>query len=156
MIVAASANDTLASSTLGGMFNSSTPPSRRIRGGAGGDNRKKPTLPVSSELPYISPISNHSYGSKATNVPKPPRLSDTRVRLADAIQAKKDEIEARIRVEQVELEKLAARRSESMPPPSPTKSQGTVRTSREQTDASTSATSGRISFRRCAIGRFMS
>ncbi|KAF8241510.1 hypothetical protein K440DRAFT_642152 [Wilcoxina mikolae CBS 423.85] len=123
------------------MFNSSTPPARRIRTGVVVGNRKKTPLPLSSELPYISPISNHSYGSKATNVPKPPRLSDTRVRLADAMQAKKNEIDARIRAEQEELERLSAGRNGSMPPPSPTQFQGTTRTSREQTIASARDTS---------------
>ncbi|KAF8535921.1 hypothetical protein BDD12DRAFT_808192 [Trichophaea hybrida] len=123
------------------MFNSSTPPARQVRTGAVGGNRKKTPLPLSSELPYISPISNHSYGSKATNVPKPPRLSDTRVRLADAMQAKKNEIDARIRAEQNELERLSAGRNGSLPPPSPVQLQGASRTFREQSIASARATS---------------
>lgn len=143
MIVVARTNHVLGFRSLGTMFNSSTPVARRPRGGA---NRNRTTLPAASELPYISPVSNNSYGSRATNIPKPPRLSDTRLRLADAMQAKKDEMDARIRAEQEELARQASARNGSAPPPSPTKSQGTTRTSREQTAASTRATSGMSPF----------
>ncbi|KAI5795532.1 hypothetical protein EDC01DRAFT_744871 [Geopyxis carbonaria] len=111
------------------MFNSTPPTSSRPRRtGAGG--RRQTIMRENNELPYVSPVSNYSYGSKVANLPKPPRLSDTKVGLADALTEKTAAVEARLQEEEVAKEKereMTARRrgsreadstQASMPPPS--------------------------------------
>ncbi|KAI5806002.1 hypothetical protein BZA77DRAFT_368825 [Pyronema omphalodes] len=91
-------------------------------------------------------MASSAYGSKATNVPKPPRLSDTRVRLAEGMQAKENEMNARLKaeLEKREQEEAAARaiaeRNQpptvvaSMPPPSPARTtRASSRETRERT-----------------------
>jgi hypothetical protein len=111
------------------MFNSTPPTSSRPRRtGAGG--RKQTIIRENTELPYVSPVSNYSYGSKVANLPKPPRLSDTKVGLADALTEKTAAVEARLQEEEIVREKereMTARRRgsreadsthTSIPPPS--------------------------------------
>jgi len=97
---------------------------------------------MNSNLPYISPGSNNAYGSVAANVPKPPRVADTRTNLAAAMKEKEDEMNARLRAEEEQRAKEAAERAErigSLAPPSPTVKE---QFSREQTAVSTRAPSG--------------
>ena len=98
---------------------------------------------MNSDLPYISPGSNNAYGSVAANVPKPPRVADTRTSLAAAMKEKEDAMNARLRAEEEQRAKEAVERAEragSLAPPSPTVPQ---QHSREQTVASAGAPSGR-------------
>ncbi|KAA8901434.1 hypothetical protein FN846DRAFT_891835 [Sphaerosporella brunnea] len=143
MLVFERANHPLGFSTPGNMFSANTPPARRTRGstaGPGGGARRKTN--ANSELPYISPGSNNAYGSKAANVPKPPRVADTRTSLAAAMKEKEDAMNARLRAEEEErareaaARQLAAERANSLAPPSPTTSQPTGHNSREPTVAS--------------------
>ena len=128
MFIIERANHLPGFSSLGRMFNANTPPApRRVRGLAGGPggNRRKPNASATAELPYISPGSNNAYGSKAANVPKPPRVADTRISLAAAMKEKEDEMNARLKAEEEEREREAAMRQlrqSTAPPPSPTKS----------------------------------
>ncbi|KAI5807781.1 hypothetical protein BZA77DRAFT_362975 [Pyronema omphalodes] len=128
------------------MFNAATPPAARRPRGAAGGAKPKATTPSNQDLPYISPMASSAYGSKATNVPKPPRLSDTRVRLAEGMQAKENEMNARLKaeLEKREQEEAAARaiaeRNQpptvvaSMPPPSPARTtRASSRETRERT-----------------------
>lgn len=95
---------------------------------------------MNSDLPYISPGSNNAYGSVAANVPKPPRVADTRTSLAAAMKEKEEEMNARLRAEEERRAKEAAERAMSMAPPSPPIQQ---QFSREQSVASARAPSGR-------------
>jgi hypothetical protein len=128
------------------MFNAATPPAARRPRGAAGGAKPKATTPSNQDLPYISPMASSAYGSKATNVPKPPRLSDTRVRLAEGMQAKENEMNARLKaeLEKREQEEAAARaiaeRNQpptvvpSLPPPSPARTtRASSRETRERT-----------------------
>ncbi|CCX07387.1 Similar to Spindle pole body-associated protein sad1; acc. no. Q09825 [Pyronema omphalodes CBS 100304] len=128
------------------MFNAATPPAARRPRGAAGGAKPKTTTPSNQDLPYISPMASSAYGSKATNVPKPPRLSDTRVRLAEGMQAKENEMNARLKaeLEKREQEEAAARaiaeRNQpptvvpSLPPPSPARTtRASSRETRERT-----------------------
>jgi hypothetical protein len=114
---------------FGKMF-TSTPPARQRA--ASGTRRQ--TL-KDSELPYISPISNYSYGSTIASLPKVPRLSDTRVSISVGMKVAAEQAEARLREQQEQREREASNRSErhgsvkaSMPPPS---RRGSQRLSRE-------------------------
>jgi hypothetical protein len=148
MLVFERANHPLGFSTPGNMFAANTPPSRRVRGstsGPGGAARRK--TDATPELPYISPGSNNAYGSKAVNVPKPPRVADTRTSLAAAMKEKEDAMNARLRAEEEErareaaARQLAGERAGSLVPPSPTQPPSTSRNSREPTVASIRAPS---------------
>lgn len=108
---------------------SNTPPagSRLKRGGASGRRAETSTASTrDSDLPYISPMSSYAYGSQDANLPKAPRLSETRVRLADAIQGRQAEADARLKAAEEQREREAMNRKDrvSMPPPSivPTRS----------------------------------
>lgn len=108
------------------MFNATPPAGARARRVPG---RKQPlaTDPANGQLAYISPQPNFAYGSRVANLPKAPRLSETKVRLADAIQEKQDEAEKRIEEER-QAREAAQRDRLSMPPPSvPSVSQSPAR-----------------------------
>ncbi|TGZ79285.1 hypothetical protein EX30DRAFT_115653 [Ascodesmis nigricans] len=103
---------------------SNTPPagSRLRRGGAAGRRQSSKIPPPSADggdLPYVSPMANYSYGSRVSNLPRVPRLSETRVPLSVQLQEKQDEAEARMRAaEEQRLREEASRRDRvSMPPP---------------------------------------
>lgn len=98
------------------MFNATPPAGARARRVPG---RKQPLAadPANGQLAYISPQPNFAYGSRVANLPKAPRLSETKVRLADAIQEKRDEVDKRIEEERQAREAVQRDRL-SMPPPS--------------------------------------
>jgi hypothetical protein len=108
------------------MFSSTTPAQSRPKRGP-----RRNSVNRDTELLYISPISTYSYGSRVANQPKPPRLSETKVRLADGLQAKAEEVGARLKAEEEERDREAATRlhvagrnsaRSSMAPPSPPRS----------------------------------